>query len=259
MSTDRWLPVLIGISIIGLFTRISFLVALSFSLLVVLGLAQWWQKRSLNDVVYQRKFKYTRAFPGEIYPVKVEIENRKFMPLSWLRIQDPWPKMVGPEDEQILAPSHVTDLGYLTHVFSLRWFERAQRSYPLLFRKRGAYTVGPAQLESGDLFGIFNLQRPMGSAEQLTVFPALIPLNKLELPPENPYGDQHSRRRLFEDPNRPMGVREYHPEDSFRRVHWPATARTGQLQVKVYQPTSARVMVLCLNVSTYHRYWEGIY
>jgi uncharacterized protein (DUF58 family) len=259
MSSDRWFPILIAISIIGLFTRVSFLVALSFSLLVILGLAKWWQKHSLKDVIYRRKFKYTRAFPGESYPVKLEIENRKFLPLSWLRVQDPWPKMVGPVDEDILAPSHVTDLGFLTHVFSLRWFERTQRSYPLLFRKRGAYMVGPAQIESGDLFGIFNLQKPAGDAEQLIVFPALIPLSKLELPPENPYGDQRSRRRLFEDPNRPMGVREYHPEDSFRRVHWPATARTGQLQVKVFQPTSARVMVLCLNVSTYHRYWEGIY
>jgi uncharacterized protein (DUF58 family) len=56
-----------------------------------------------------------------------------------------------------------------------------------------------------------------------------------------------------------MGVREYHPEDSFRRVHWPATARTGQLQVKVFQPTSAQVLVVCLNVSTFARYWEGVY
>jgi uncharacterized protein (DUF58 family) len=56
-----------------------------------------------------------------------------------------------------------------------------------------------------------------------------------------------------------MGIREYHPEDEFRRVHWPATAHTGQLQVKVYQPTSAQVLVLCLNVSTFARHWEGIY
>jgi uncharacterized protein (DUF58 family) len=259
MSFERWYPILIGVSIIGLFFRIPFLVALSLSLLVVLGLAQWWQKRSLNNVLYQRKFKYTRAFPGECHPVKLEFENRKLLPLSWLRVQDPWPKMVGPEDDSVLAPSHVTDLGYLTHVFSLRWFERAHRSYPLIFRKRGVYTLGPAQMESGDLFGIFSSGKQIGPVEQLTVFPALIPLEKVELPPENPYGDQRSRRRLFEDPNRPMGVREYHPEDSFRKVHWPATARTGQLQVKVYQPTSARVVVLCLNVSTYHRYWEGVY
>jgi uncharacterized protein (DUF58 family) len=56
-----------------------------------------------------------------------------------------------------------------------------------------------------------------------------------------------------------MGVRDYRPEDGFRRVHWPATARTGQLQVKVYQPTSTQTLVLCLNVSTYPRHWEGVY
>ena len=50
-----------------------------------------------------------------------------------------------------------------------------------------------------------------------------------------------------------------HPDDDFRRVHWPATARTGELQVKVYQPVSAQVMVVCMNVSTFPHYWEGTY
>jgi uncharacterized protein (DUF58 family) len=56
-----------------------------------------------------------------------------------------------------------------------------------------------------------------------------------------------------------MGVREYRPEDSFRRVHWPATARTGQLQVKVFQPTTGQIMMVCMNVSTFARPWEGVY
>jgi uncharacterized protein (DUF58 family) len=259
LSNERWLSTLIIILIFGLVLRSPFLTALPISLMIIFGLAYWWQKHSLDGVGYKRKFRYSRAFPGESYPVKVEIENRKFLPLTWLRIQDPWPKAVGPTDEEILAPSHNQDLGFLTHVFSLRWFERTQRTYPLLFRKRGAYTVGPAQLESGDLFGIYSKEEKSGSTDRLIVFPALAPLDELDLPPDNPFGDQRSRRRLFEDPSRPMGVREYQPEDSFRRMHWPATARTGQLQVRVFQPTSAKVMVLCLNVSTYHRYWEGVY
>ncbi len=114
-------------------------------------------------------------------------------------------------------------------------------------------------LSSGDLFGIYSNEGKTGGTDRLIVFPALAPLDELVLPADNPFGDQNSRRRLYEDPSRPMGVREYQPEDSFRRMHWPATARTGQLQVKVFQPTSAKVMVLCLNVSTYHRYWEGVY
>ena len=56
-----------------------------------------------------------------------------------------------------------------------------------------------------------------------------------------------------------MGVREYRPEDEFRRVHWPATARTGDIQVKIYQPTSTQVLMACMNSSTFPRHWEGVY
>ena len=93
----------------------------------------------------------------------------------------------------------------------------------------------------------------------LTVFPELLPFNHLEFPADDPFGDRRSKRRLFEDPNRPMGVREYRPEDGFRRVHWPATARTGQLQSKVFQPTTGQIMMVCMNVSTFARHWEGVY
>ena len=244
---------------LGLVLRSPFLVALSTTLVVVLSLAYWWQKYSLNGVIYRRRFHYTRAFPGEVFPVKLEIENRKLLPLTWLRIQDNWPEAVAPEDETILTPSHISDEGRLVHVMSLRWYERTRREYNLLFRKRGVYKIGPVRLASGDIFGIYEQTGDLNLVDELTVFPSLASIDKLDLPPENPFGDRRSRRRLFEDPNRPMGVREYHPEDSFRRVHWPATARTSQLQVKVFQPTSARVMVLCLNVSTYYRYWEGVY
>ena len=54
-----------------------------------------------------------------------------------------------------------------------------------------------------------------------------------------------------------MGIRQYHPEDDFRRIHWPATAHTGQLQVKVYQPTAAPVLMVALNATTSERYWDG--
>lgn len=232
--------------------------ALPVSLMLILGLAAWWRSRSLQHVIYRRRFQYTRAFPGEIFAAKIEIENHKLLPLTWLRTVDPWPKAVGPEGEDILAPSFSPDLGFLTHVFSLRWFERISRTYNLVFRKRGVYPLGPCKLSSGDLFGIYDKTQEVAGIDRLTVFPALLPLENLVLSPEFPIGEQRSRRRISEDPNQVMGVRDYHPEDNFRRVHWPATAKTGQLQVKVYQPTSAQVLIVCLNVSTHQRYWEGI-
>lgn len=259
MHPSRWLSILGSLFVLGIFLKVPMLSMLTVALSIVIIVASWWAKRALKNVSYTRRFHYTRGFPGEETEVKLDVENRKLLPLSWLRIRDPWPKAVGPLDENILAPSHQKDLGQMINIFSLRWFERTRRTYNLKFRKRGVYNIGPAQLESGDLFGIYSKTKNVASTEQLTVFPKLVPLEDLQLPAEDPFGDKRSRRRMFEDPNRPMGVREYRPEDEFRRVHWPATARTGELQVKIYQPTSAQVLMACMNAATFPRHWEGVY
>jgi uncharacterized protein (DUF58 family) len=258
MLLKRWLPFLGTVFLFGVITKNPYLVGFSVALASLLLLVSWWRRHSLDGVIYRRHPYYRRAFPGETVPLKVEIENNKPLPLSWLRSEDPWPWAIGPDDEEILTPSHVPELGLLTNVFSLRWFEKTSREYTLRFRKRGHYKVGPVTLQSGDVFGIYEHSRKAGQAEYLTVFPEVLPLERLDLPAEDPFGNSKSRRRIFEDPNQPMGVREYRSEDEFRRVHWSATARTGQLQVKVYQPTSAQVAMICLNTSTIEDHF-GVY
>lgn len=258
MSPERWLPFLGIVFLFGAIANIPYLMTFSAALAVLLVITSWWRRHSLDGVIYRRRPYYRRAFPGEPVPLQVEVENRKPLPLSWLRIEDPWPLAVGPEDDSILAPSYFPEEGLLTNVFSLRWFEKAIRNYTLLFRKRGLYKVGPATLQSGDVFGMYEFSRKEEHTEYLTVYPEILPLERLDLPAEDPFGDRRSRRQIFEDPNQPMGVREYRPEDGFRRVHWPATARTGQLQVKVFQPTSAQVAIICLNTRTFESH-HGVY
>jgi uncharacterized protein (DUF58 family) len=224
---------------------------------VILAIAHWWSRRALDQIVYRRRPHFRRGFPNEKVELQVEVENRKFLPVSWLRVQDPWPEAVGPEEDGVLGPYHIPQVGLLTNVFSLRWFENRLRRYTLLLRRRGVYLVGPARLESGDLFGFYEQSAEIGTREKLTVFPEVIPFSELPLPTDDPFGEIRSSRRIYEDPTMPMGVREYQPEDDIRRVHWPASARTGQLQVKVYQPVSARVVVVALNISTFSHHWEG--
>jgi uncharacterized protein (DUF58 family) len=256
---ERWLPFLGGIFLLGALLQLPFLTTLSAALAVLISLTSWYRNHALDQVSYRRRPFYQRGFPGEELPLQIEVENRKFLPLSWLRVEDPWPYVVGPEDEALLAPSHVPDRGMFINVYSLRWYERSRRRFNLILRKRGVHRVGPARMRSGDLFGLYEIDRAAGPAEYLTVFPDLLPLGELDLPADDPFGDRRSRRRIFEDPNRPMGVRDYLPEDSFRSIHWPATARMGSLQVKVYQPASTQSVVVCLNIATFTRHWEGYY
>jgi len=257
MSPERWLPLLGAAFILGALMDLPILSAFSAALGLLIVLVSFWNRHALDHVNYHRKTHYRRGFPGERVETVIEVENRKFLPLSWLRVEDPWPHAVGPEDETVLAPSHLPEMGFLTNVFSLRWFERARRRYTLLFRKRGVYKVGSPRMQSGDLFGIYEDSREVGEEEYLTVFPKILPLERIQPDAQDPFGEKETRRRLFEDPTQPMGVREYRPDDGFRRVHWPATARTGELKVKVYQPVSAQVIVICLNVATFEIAWEG--
>lgn len=257
MAGPNWWILLVAALLFGLFTRTYPLAAFVLMLMAISGVAEWWRRRSLRGVTLRRVFTYQRGYPGEIIPVKYEAENRKFLPLPWLRVSDLVPYDVGPQDESLLTPTHLPDRGMLISLYSLRWFERDRRSYTLLLRKRGLYRLGPVQVETGDLFGLFAESREDETPDYLTVFPEPLEFEQLELPTADPYGDRKARRRLYEDPNLMMGVREYTPEDDFRRVHWPATAHTGDLQVKVYQPVAARVMVVCLNVLTLPHYWEG--
>lgn len=258
MFSQRWVNLAILLFLLGLALDVRPLSALAGFMLTFIAVGWAWNRASLYRLVYRRRFQHTRAFPQEAIAVSVTVENNKLVPVGWLRVEDTWPRAVGPVDEDALAPSHIETEGYLTNVYSLKWFERQRRNYQLACRQRGVYPIGPARLQSGDLFGLYESERGLDDRAFLVVYPRLESLEELGLPTADPFGDLRAKRRIFEDPARTMGVRDYRPEDGFRRVHWPATARTGRLQVKVFEPTTSRALVVCLNVATFEKHWQGM-
>ncbi len=234
------------------------LVMVSTFLLIILGAAAWWSSHSLKNIQYHRRFHYRRAFPGETSYVDLSIENKKMLPVPWLRIGDSWPEAISLDGNAYQERSQDPEYRDLIHLLSLRWFGRMRYHYQMTFRKRGVYPVGPVRFESGDPFGLFERYSVKQQLEYLTVYPHILPLADLNLRPEDPFGDIASGRRIYDDPSRPIGVRQYHPEDGFRRVHWPATARTGELQTRILQPISSQVMMVCLNIATFPERWQGV-
>lgn len=257
----RWLNFAAIIFIIAVVGQIHELLAMVAFMFVVVLTAWFWSRSSLGSLVYTRWFPYRRFFPDESIDVQITVENRKLLPTSWLQTEDEWPLSVGPTDESRLARSeHAADLGYLVNTYSLRSFERIKRNISITARHRGVYEIGPVSLLSGDPFSLFDRKLTRGDRrEVLVVYPRVRSLPELGLPLKDPFGDIRVQRQLFEDPNRTMGIRDYVPQDSFRHVHWKATAHTGRLQTRVYEPTRSLRTVLCLNVATFEQYWRGIW
>jgi uncharacterized protein (DUF58 family) len=61
-------------------------------------------------------------------------------------------------------------------------------------------------------------------------------------------GEMKVEDRVLEDPTLMTGLREYRAGDPMNRVHWKATARTGTLHTRVFQPTCVQGAMLLLDM-----------
>ena len=252
-----WFEIAAILIVIGLVVRQRAPFILAACLLTVIPIAWLWNRWSLRGVEYRRIFDKRRAFPGETFVMTLRVTNRKPLPLSWLEINDRVPTAL-PLTEGILIPTHVPQVGKLISVLSLRWYERVNRRYELRCPSRGVYDLGPVELKSGDIFTLFERQESRDQRDRLIVYPQIWPMEELGLPSKEPFGERKAQRFLLEDPLRTMGVRDYHPEDSMRFIHWKATARRNELQVRALEPSTTLNLVILLNVATYKHHWRGV-
>jgi uncharacterized protein (DUF58 family) len=233
------------------------LLTLSALLVITLPLAWVWQRVAFHRVTYERHLDETRVFEGEHVTLTLRVANHKWLPLPWLRVSDQMPLALAPQ-EKPLSPSHLPLTGFLESRASLLWNERVRWEYHIPCNKRGYYTLGPATLASGDLFGLFERALGYPHVDRLIVYPRIDPIEEWGLPPKEPFGDARTRLPVFQDPTRIRGLRDYHPDDAPKHIHWRATARHLALKVKQYDPTINYNWVFFLNIATYEQAWQGV-
>ncbi|MBI2909856.1 MAG: DUF58 domain-containing protein [Chloroflexi bacterium] len=102
-------------------------------------------------------------------------------------------------------------------------------------RKRGKFTLGPVTLACSDPFGLFRWERNLGKPHTVLVHPATVALPRFSPQPALLLGEGPHRRRTRNVTPNAAGVRDYAFGDSFNRIHWRSTARTGRLMVKEFE------------------------
>ncbi len=233
------------------------LLTLAALLVIIIPFAWVWQRLAFLGILYRRELDETRVFEGETVKLTLRVSNRKWLPLAWLRVSDRMSLAIAPT-EKSLSPSHIPLTGFLESRASLLWNERARWDYTIPCHRRGYYTIGPAQISTGDLFGLFERTLDFPRTDRLIVYPRIDPIEEWGLPPKEPFGDARARLPVFFDPTRIRGLRDYHPEDAPKHIHWRATARHNALKVKQYEPTINFNWVFFLNLATYEQAWQGV-
>lgn len=258
LLSPRWNGVLLCVVLAGFVLRQAVIVFAAAALLLALGLSWVWGRYCLDRVVYRRRFGSAAVSFGDEVTLTIEVTNRKPLPLPWLEIADEVPAAL-PLVGGGLQAAWQAGRRILPNLLALRWYERVTRHYRLHCTERGAHVFGPVTLRSGDLFGLASRRLDLPARQTLLVYPKVVPLTNLVLPPRFPLGEARSPNRLHSDPLRVAGIRAYTQGDSLRQVHWKASARLGALQVKTYDPSATLRAMVFLNVDTMPHPWEGIH
>jgi uncharacterized protein (DUF58 family) len=122
---------------------------------------------------------------------------------------------------------------------------RTALRYPVHGHRRGRHVLGPLRLRLVDPFGLVERSAVGADSAPLLVVPRVRPLGAGGPAGGHGGGGAGSRRTIAAHGEDDVSTREYRHGDDLRKVHWRATARTGELMVRLEErPWRAQATLL---------------
>lgn len=229
----RWFTGVILLLALALVFQLGLLAYAMYALLGIMVVSRVMSRNWIESLSAERECNRLTANVGDLVAVVVNIKNRGVLPVAWLLLEDLLPRKALSH-----PPPSLKVEGRRLQLAMLGSKAQSTILYQLRCNRRGYYQIGPLVMETGDLFGLHRRFRVDTAPHFLLVYPQVVPLTGYELASRRPIGEIRMQHRLYEDPTRIAGVRRYEAGDPLNRVHWRATARTGQLHSKVYEPST---------------------
>jgi uncharacterized protein (DUF58 family) len=229
----KWLIAAIVILVAALIIESGLLAYAMYVLLGVMLLSRLMARDWIGRVTAAREPVVHEAEVGDEVPVEVIVKNNGKAPVPWMLLEDLLPTSAIQQ-----RPPRLEVNGKRLRIGTLWGGGEMKLKYKIVCKYRGFYQVGPLLMESGDLFGLHRRHRVETEPAYFIVYPRVIEVSGYDIASRRPIGDVRLTHRLYEDPTRIAGVRQYQAGDPLNRVHWRATARTGVLHSKIYDPTT---------------------
>jgi len=228
--------------------------------IMIISIAVAFSQGLIYAVAGLRRLEYTRSFSsatahegGTIEMIEV-IRNRKPLPLPWVRVESrihPSLRFTGALGEERAIEADQ----YHRSIFFLGPYQQITRRHAVTCGRRGYYRVGSAEITAGDLFAFSHRSKHVSLDCDLTVYPGLLSEDEIDFPSSRWQGNLAIKRWIMPDLFLIDGLREYRAGDPLRDIHWRATARSGQLHVKVRGHTVDPRALVVLNTQKSEDQW----
>lgn len=227
--------------LIGLATGFWLLFRVAYAAGIAIPLLYLWTRSMADGLEVEVTRRSHRVTQGQHLEGQVLVRSRSLLPKIWLEVEDP-----------SSVPGHSSH-----RVITLGSRGVTAWSYRTPTRVRGVYELGPLTVTAADPFGFFQFRRTFGHVTTVLVYPNAPELPNFYIPPANLPGEGRFRRRTHNVTPNVAGVRPYEPGDSYNRIHWPATARTGEPMVKQFELDPASDIWIVLDLQQSEHAGEG--
>lgn len=238
----RWIVGALLVLAVAMVLGLGLLAYAMYALLGVIALSRLMANRWSADLAATRRMNVDQARVGQKVAVVVNLKNEGKLPIPWMLVEDLLPRRA-----LIHSPPALDVVGKRLQLLSLGRDSQHTLMYQFQCNRRGYYQIGPLVAETGDVFGLYRRFRVLSEPSFVLVLPEVIPLEGFDIASRRPIGEVRMSYRLFEDPTRIAGVRGYQSGDPLNRIHWRATASTGVLHSKVYEPSTVAGVTLLMD------------
>jgi uncharacterized protein (DUF58 family) len=248
----KWAAAIVLLLIAGLLFRLNLLVYAMYVLAAVLLFNRYFTRSWIESLSATRSGGGKTLEMGQSLDFTVEVRNTTRLTIPWVLVEDSLPRAALAQ-----MPPRIRAEGPRVKLARLAPGATQTLEYRVSFLLRGYYQIGPAWLETGDVFGLHRRYRVTADPQFVLVLPKVLALQGYNLASRRPIGTIRIAHRLFEDPTRLASIRSYQQGDPLNRIHWRATARTGELHSRVYE--NSRVAGATFLLDFHEQSYRGAY
>ena len=208
---------------------------------------------ALTRLRCSRELSRSTAFAGESGEMIETVGNHSPFIIPWLRLESHISPSLQLGKQNGLQSLHDS---FYTSLFTLMPYQQIRRTHRVRFLRRGIYDLGGAAVTSGDILGVFRFGTTYEESPRILVFPRLLETEQIPALVSQQLGELSRRKHLLEDPFLVCGIRTYQPGDPIRDIHWPATARMGEAQLRVHDYSARTRLLVVLNIQGEDLQWQ---